>query len=191
VRADVTAVILAGGAGRRMGGAIKPLLEVDGRRILDRQLAVLRPRVGAVVVSANDAAWSPVPVIADPVVDGGPLAGLAAGLAAATTPWILAVAGDMPWLAGAVIDRILATADGEIDGAVVPRVGGFPEPLLAAYHVRALPAITAALARGERSPSRLIERGELAVRWIEEAALRELDAELRSFASVNEPSDLR
>jgi molybdopterin-guanine dinucleotide biosynthesis protein A len=172
-----------------MGGAIKPLIEIDGIRILDRQLAVLRPRVGAIVVSASSAPWSPVPVIADPFPDGGPLAGLAAALADAATPWVLALAGDMPWLAGTVIDRILAHAGGAVD-VVVPRIGGFPEPLLAAYHARTCPAITAALARGERSPSRWIQHGGAAVHWVEEDALRELDPQLRSFTSVNEPADL-
>jgi len=189
VRSDVTAVILAGGAGRRLGGVIKPLLEVDGARIVDRQLALLGPRVGAVVVSAAAAAWSPVPVVVDRVADGGPLAGIAAALAAVTTPWILAIAGDMPWLAPGVLDRILAAADGAVDAAV-PRVGGYPEPLVAAYHARAGAAVDAAIARGERSPSRLLQGGALAVRWIEEAELRAVDPALRSFASVNEPGDL-
>jgi molybdenum cofactor guanylyltransferase len=190
-RLDVTAVILAGGAGRRLGGAVKPLIEVGGARILDRQLAVLAPRVREVVVSANAAAWSPVRVVPDGVADGGPLAGIAAALAAAETPWILVVAGDMPWLAGAVIDRVLAGASGApAVGAIVPRVGGFPEPLLAAYHASAAPVLAAAVARGEKSPSRVLSSGAVDVAWIEEAELRSLDPELRSVASVNEAADL-
>src|SRR5262245_2887958 len=156
----VTAVILAGGAGRRLGGAIKPLLVVAGERIVDRQLAILAPRVDAVVVSAqDDAPWSPVAVVRDEVAGAGPLAGIAAAFAATTTPWLLVVAGDMPWLAGGVIDAILAAAATTDAAAVVPRIGGFPEPLLAAYGRAAAPALAAALAAGERSPSRLLQRG--------------------------------
>jgi molybdenum cofactor guanylyltransferase len=190
IRPDVTAVILAGGVGRRLGGATKPLVEIGGARILDHQLAVLAPRVRAVVVSANTAPWSPVPVIPDGVDGGGPLAGLAAALAAVDTPWILAVAGDMPWLAGEVLDLVLAAATGDRVAAAVPRVGGYPEPLCAAYHARARAVIAAACARGERSPSRVLLGGGLAIAWIDEPALRAADPELRTFASVNEPGDL-
>jgi molybdopterin-guanine dinucleotide biosynthesis protein A len=191
-RDDVTAVILAGGAARRLGGATKPLLVVDGARILDRQLAVVRPRVREVIVSAQaDASWARdagLRCVVDPVPDGGPLAGIAAGLAAAATPWILAVAGDMPWIAGGVVDAIL---DGAVRvDAVVPRIGGFPEPLLAAYHTRARPTIDVAITAGEKSPSRVVRGGGLLVRWIEELSLRELDPDLRSFTSVNSPEDL-
>jgi molybdenum cofactor guanylyltransferase len=187
----VTAVILAGGAGRRMGGAVKPLIAIDGATILERQLAVLRPRVGAIVIAVGpgvDAPWATVPIVRDPVADGGPLAGIAAGLAAAATPWILAVAGDMPWLAPAVIDRILARAIG--GAAVVPRIGGHPEPLLAAYHAGARAAIDDAVARGEKSPSRVVQRGAFEVAWLDEAEVRALDPALRTFASVNAPADL-
>jgi molybdopterin-guanine dinucleotide biosynthesis protein A len=192
LRDDVTAVILAGGAARRLGGVTKPLVAVDGARILDRQLAVVAPRVRDVVVAAQaDAAWAReagLRVVVDAVADGGPLAGIAAGLAGVTTPWILVLAGDMPWIAGAVVDEIL---DGAVSvDAVVPRIGGYPEPLLAAYHARARPAIDAAVAAGEKSPSRVVQGGALLVRWIEELALRERDPGLRSFTSVNSPADL-
>jgi molybdopterin-guanine dinucleotide biosynthesis protein A len=191
-RDDVTAVILAGGAARRLGGATKPLLTVDGARILDRQLAVVADRVRGVVVAAQaDAAWARaagLPVVLDQVADGGPLAGIAGALAAVATPWILVIAGDMPWIDGAVVDEILEGAV-SVD-AVVPRVNGYPEPLLAAYHARARPTIDDAVVAGEKSPSRLVQSGALLVRWIEELVLRERDPGLRSFTSVNSPADL-
>ena len=73
---------------------------------------------------------------------------------------------------------------------VVPRVGGYPEPLCAAYHVRSRAAIAAAIARGEKSPSRWLGAAG-AVRWIDEPALRAVDRELRTFSSVNRADDLR
>lgn len=190
---DVTAVIVAGGAGRRMGGAVKALIEIDGATIVERQLAVLRPRCTGVVIAVGpgaDAAWAPAgaTVVRDAVPDGGPLAGIAAGLAAATTPWVLAVAGDMPWLAGGVLDLIVRELGAAL--AVVPRVGGYPEPLCAAYHARARASIDAAIARGERSPSRWLG-GCSDIHWIDEPALRAVDASLRTFASVNTADDLR
>src|SRR5262249_51342017 len=53
--ANVAAAILAGGGGTRMGeGVVKGLLSVGGERIIDRQLAVLRPLFAEVVIAAND-----------------------------------------------------------------------------------------------------------------------------------------
>ncbi|HVV48507.1 MAG TPA: NTP transferase domain-containing protein, partial [Polyangia bacterium] len=81
-----TAAIIAGGPARRLGGAVKPLLEVGGRAVADRQLAVLRPLDARVFAVANDPApWRArgVEVVADRVAGAGPLAGLGAALAAA------------------------------------------------------------------------------------------------------------
>src|SRR6185312_7006645 len=83
---EVAAAIIAGGPARRLGGVAKPLLEVGGQAVADRQLAVLRPLFARVFVVANDPApWAGrgVEVAADRVVGAGPLAGLAAALAAA------------------------------------------------------------------------------------------------------------
>jgi molybdopterin-guanine dinucleotide biosynthesis protein A len=77
------AVILAGGAGRRLGGPVKPTLPVGGRPMLDRVLAAVadaRPRV--VVGPASLAVPAGVVRISEEPPGGGPVAALAAGLAA-------------------------------------------------------------------------------------------------------------
>lgn len=188
--AAVTACILAGGRARRLGGALKPLLIVDGVTILARQRAVLAPRAAEVIIALA----GPGPLDAqglravhDVVADAGPLAGLAAGLAASTRPWLLAVAGDMPHLAPAVLDALLAAARDDVD-AVVPRVGGYPEPLCALYGRGAAPVIAARLAAGDRRTQGVL--ADLRVAWLEEPTLRALDPELRTFTNVNEPGQL-
>lgn len=79
----ITAVILAGGAGRRLGGVDKGWLELGGKSLVESILAVLHDQVATVVISANTNteryAALGYPVIADPPGDaGGPLAGVAA-----------------------------------------------------------------------------------------------------------------
>ena len=168
--AELTACILAGGRARRMGGAVKPLLEVDGATILARQRAVLAPRAREIILAVA----APGAGLADDlreVIDGapaaGPLAGIVAALAAIDTPWLLAVAGDMPHLAPAVLDLLIAHARADVD-AVAARVGGWPEPLCALWHRRALP-----------------------VAWVDEAAVRAVDPALACFTNVNRADDLR
>ena len=116
--AEVVGVVLAGGQGRRMGGADKPLLELAGlpllRHVLDRAL----PQLKAAAINANGdasrfAAFN-LPVIKDSA-DGflGPLAGVLSGLdwAAKTHPsatHVLSLAGDAPFIPRDLVARLCA-----------------------------------------------------------------------------------
>ena len=76
-------VILAGGTGRRMGGADKALLRVGGCSLLSHAINRLEPQVERLALSANgDAARFAgfgLPVLPDAVALG-PLAGVLAAL---------------------------------------------------------------------------------------------------------------
>ena len=198
------AAILAGGAARRMGGRQKALVEIEGRAILDRQLDVLRPRAEAVaaVLAADASPAQAAPfasrgldVVRDRLSDRGPLAGLAAALAWAArrepgAP-LLALGCDMPHLAGAVVDHIVARA---LAGAelAVPVLGGRPEPLLACYGTRCLALVEQELAGGRLRLGALpasARAAGLRVEEIEETELRKLDPDLLSFTNINRAPD--
>ena len=102
----IAAVILAGGAARRLGGGDKPLLAVGGSTMLARVIAALRPDAAALAISANGdparfAAFG-LPVLPDGRFAGeGPLAGVLAGLdwaAGAGATALLTVPGDTPFV---------------------------------------------------------------------------------------------
>ena len=87
-RDQITAVILAGGKGRRMGGEDKGLMELHGRPLIKHVLAIIAPQVGAVIINANRNldryAGFGYPVLRDDLQDfQGPLAGFSAAMAAA------------------------------------------------------------------------------------------------------------
>jgi len=188
-RGEVSAVILAGGRATRLGGVDKRGLVVDGQTIFDRQCQVVLPRVTELLVSTPGAAPGHRTVV-DRVTDAGPLAGIAAGLAAASTPWLLVVAGDMPYVNAALLDRMLAVGGDEVD-AVGIRVNGLPEPLLCLLRVAAArAAVEQRLAEHRLKASALLTDDGLRVRWIEDAELRALDPEARSLHNINEPGDL-
>lgn len=147
-------IVLAGGEGRRLGGASKADVSVGGRRLLERVVAGVRPFVaGRIVAVAPDSVDVPPGVLRtleDPPA-GGPLAGIDAGLealgasAAAGEPpaaerdMVFVFAVDTPQ-AGALAPRLAAAARGR-DGAVV--VGGEPpfrQFLQAIYRIEALRA---------------------------------------------------
>ena len=187
----VAAAIVAGGRARRFDGAVKPLLVVEGRRIIDRQLEVLSPLFGRVVIVANDPtpfAGLGLPVIPDRVGPGrGPLAGIDAALGwlPAETDAVVCVAGDMPFLALAILR---ALRDAPAAPAVVPRPGGSLEPLCARYDRALAPAIAAALAAGELAVHALLSRPGVA--FLEDDELRALEPNLRSFTNINAATDL-
>jgi molybdopterin-guanine dinucleotide biosynthesis protein A len=182
VRDSVSALILAGGKARRMGGVAKHQLVVGGRTIFERLTSVLAPRVQEILV-ATAADIPGYRCVHDVLPDVGPLAGIAAGLEAALTPWLLVVAGDMPHLTGAVVDELLAAAT-DVDDAVGVRIDGLPEPLVAMLHRRALPAVTRRLANRRYKAAGLLTEERLHVRWLD------LDAHRQAFFNVNEPEDL-
>jgi len=186
---DVTALILAGGKATRFGGAAKHELVVDGQTIFSRQISVLSPRVAEVLVSApNDIVG--FRTVRDAAAGIGPLAGIAAGLAACRTEWLLVVAGDMPHITGALIDQLIATARGSHDphaadslDAVGIRIDGLPEPLFCILHRRTLPFVERRIAAGDYKASRLLTAPGLRVNWIE-------NADRAALRNVNTPEDL-
>ena len=188
---SVAAAIIAGGPALRLGGATKPLLEIAGRTVADRQLAVLRPIFSRLLVVANDPTpWRArgVEVVADRVVGAGPLAGLSAALAAAgDAEAVVCLAGDLPFLSPALLTALRDRAP-EAD-ALAPRPAGRAEPLCARYAVRARAVVDERLAQGRLALHELLT--ELAAVWLDDAALATLDPAGLSFVNLNTPDDLR
>lgn len=189
MRDEVTALILAGGKATRLGGVDKRALVVDGRTIFERQVEALGPCVAEIIVSSPRL----VPgyrTVVDAVPDVGPLAGIAAGLAAATTPWLLIIAGDMPHVHRAFIDLVVSRGDAESD-AVGIRIGSLIEPLCTMLRVAVWrPIVTDRIARRRLKASSLLTDEDLRVRWIEEDEVRVIDPMLRALHNVNAPGDL-
>ena len=188
----IDGLIVAGGQARRFGGAVKALLEVGGRTVLARQREVLEPRVRRVWLSTND----PTPFadcgldcVADEHPGAGPLAGIAAGLDASDADGVFAVAGDMPFLSGPVVDALVAAARSAKDvHLIIPAIGDRLEPLHAMYHRDCAPVIRQRLAAGQRKAMDLA--GAVPTRRITEVALRALDPDLRFRSNLNSPADL-
>lgn len=189
----VAAAIIAGGRGERLGRVNKALLEIGGMTVIARQLAVLRPLFDRIVVVTNDPApWKPfgLPTVADRVPAGqGPLAGLDAALSALRPDEtaVICVGADLPFLQASVINAL--RDEPPEHEAVVPRIGGWLEPLLARYGRSCAPLVERQLRTPNRKTTAFLS--EVArIRIVEESELRALDPELRSFINVNTSVDL-
>src|ERR1044071_7682123 len=110
----VTGVIQAGGKSTRMGGEPKALLQLGGRRIIERVLDALTPVVDDVLIVTNTPAlygFLGVPMVGDAYPDHGSLGGIFSGLSAAAGDAAFTVARDMPFLHSDVA-RLVAGRDG-------------------------------------------------------------------------------
>lgn len=161
------AVVLAGGRASRLGGYPKPQLVFDGSTLLERALDAVRGARLAVVVgpsppSAQGAPRTVLYTLEEPRF-AGPLAALAAGLAALraavrTGPapeWVAVLAADLPRAAEALEPLLGAIAARPGAEAVMAEdAGGRRQPLLAVYRREALERHLAALAREGGLPDR-------------------------------------
>jgi molybdopterin-guanine dinucleotide biosynthesis protein A len=187
-------VLLAGGEARRFDGVPKGLATVDGIRIADRVLAVLRGATDTqIVVSNEDAAaqWFPsLPVFGDARRGMGPLAGIETALRAAAGASVLVVAWDMPFVTTPLLRGMRAL--GEIGSpAVVPEhgEGRILEPLCAFYSADTLDVCSSLLEGGERSAHALVDALPSAIR-IPERVLAEHGDPSRLFLSVDTQAQL-
>lgn len=178
----VTATILAGGAGQRLGGADKGLAVLGGRPLVAWCCDAIRSQVDAVLIAANRnrrcyAQFASV--ISDPVSGHrGPLAGIAAALAAVGTPWLVTLPVDSPRPPPDLVARLRA-GRGTARTAVVDD-GTRRQPLFALYHRDSATSAADALARNLPVWRWQDELGAVAVDFADRAA---------HFANLNTPQD--
>ena len=110
-----------------------------------------------------------------------------AALTVARAPWVLAVAGDMPFLDGRAVLPLLEARGDDVD-AVAYTVEGRLEPLAALYRSALAPRWAAALAGGGASFRALW--AELRGRTLPESVLREATGDTRAVLNLNLPSDI-
>jgi molybdopterin-guanine dinucleotide biosynthesis protein A len=103
------AVILAGGAARRLGGVDKPGLAVGGRALVERVVAAVSGAGRTIVVGPRRDLPGVIFAREEPP-GGGPVPALAAGLKEVGAPWLVLLAGDLPFLTASHVTALLAAA---------------------------------------------------------------------------------
>ena len=185
----VTGVIQAGGKSTRMGGRPKALMELGGRRIIERVMAALEGAVDDLVLVTNTPelyAFLGVAMIPDVYPDHGSLGGIYSGLKAASGDAAFTVACDMPFLRPDVVRLVVEKADaGDV---VIPLVEGQYETLHAAYRKTCLPHIEERLIQGRLKIVDFFSA--VRVVPIEEAEVRRYADPGIVFMNVNTPEEL-
>ena len=184
----ITGLVLAGGLGRRMGGVDKGLSLLDGETMVEHILRRLAPQVGRLVINANQNhdvyAGFGHPVISDRIEGhAGPLAGLEAGLAACTTPYLLAVPCDSPFLPADLVSRLAAALTAHKASIAVARTGEQLHPVVSLLRSDELPDLQAFIHAGGRRMEAWLKR----LCWVP----CPFDDCPEAFANINTPDELR
>jgi molybdopterin-guanine dinucleotide biosynthesis protein A len=181
-------------------GSPKAALDWHGSTLLRRVTGIVgRAVTGPVIVvsapgQALPALHPSITVVADAREGRGPLQGLAAGLEAigdrATAAYVSST--DVPLLHPAFVQHVIGQLTDDFD-VVLPEIGGFRQPLSAAYKVDLLGTVEELIAADQMRPAFLFERcrvlhlsGEA---MLEDPTLAALDPRLESVSNLNEPAD--
>jgi molybdopterin-guanine dinucleotide biosynthesis protein A len=139
---ELGGVVLSGGTAARFQGADKASMEVGGLTLLEHVLGALADVPEVVVVGDELVTSRPVTFLREDPAEGGPAAGLLAGLAGfPRRPRVVVVlAVDMPRVTTATVRRLVESVDddGDNDGALLVDEDGRSQYLCAAYRTEAL-----------------------------------------------------
>lgn len=186
----VTALILAGGSGRRLGGRLKAFLTLDGRTYLERVAQVCGRLFAQTIIVANEPLAyleTGLAVVQDLVPNRGAIMGLLTGLTYAPTPWAFVTACDSPLLQEEVAALIVGAIDDRVK-AVLARSQDGLHPLLAAYHRDCRRPLERLVAAGEWSFRPLYR--QVPIKEIGPPELAAVDPQGLSFLNINTPQDL-
>jgi molybdopterin-guanine dinucleotide biosynthesis protein A len=154
-KADVTGIVLAGGQGRRMGSVDKGLVEFGDRPLVAHVIERLAPQVDALLINANRnveryEAFG-YRVVPDGIPDyAGPLAGLHAGMSAATTNYVVTSPCDSPFLPNDLVSRLASVFERLPLDLAVARTFTQPHPVFSLARRALLSHLDAFLKGGGR-----------------------------------------
>ncbi|MBZ6065239.1 molybdenum cofactor guanylyltransferase MobA [Aeromonas schubertii] len=179
------AVILAGGRATRMGGSDKGWIPLRGKPLICHVQERLAPQVDGLLINANRnlARYQALaPVVSDTLGDyPGPLAGMLAGLEAATSEWVLFVPCDTPFLPRDLVSRLQAARTPECE-VVVAHDGEWLQPVVALVKRSLRGSLAATLAAGERRIDRWYARHTMVLADFSDCP--------HAFDNLNSPDEL-
>jgi len=188
-----SAVILAGGAARRLGGGDKPLRTLGGKPILQWIIERIQPQVQFLAISANGDpsrfSTYALPILPDQSPDLGPMSGILASLewCKRTTPdtsHVLTLSGDTPFIPLDLVHRLSSAPDIGTSDIITASSAGHPHPTIAFWPVGAIEPIKSALSehKNRRVSDWLSIFTAHAVEW----DIQPIDP----FFNINTPDDL-
>ncbi|HEX4857760.1 MAG TPA: molybdenum cofactor guanylyltransferase MobA [Usitatibacteraceae bacterium] len=184
----ITALILAGGRGSRMGDVDKGLQPFQGRAMVAYVIARLRPQCDELLINANrnlEAYAGFGHRVVPDAIDGfaGPLAGLHIGMTHATHPLIVTAPCDSPFLPLDLVARLRASLERENADLAVAKTFDQPHPVFCLTRTALAGHLRDFLATGQRK----IDKWYATLKVVEVP----FDDEEAAFANINTVDELR
>lgn len=184
----VTAVILAGGQGQRMGGQDKGWVVFRDKPMIQHVIEQVQPQVDNIIINANRSheryQMLGFQVIEDGV-DGfhGPLMGMLTGLKHTASDWVLFVPCDTPMLPENLAEKLYQAAIDSGADVAVAHDGERLQPVIALLHKSLLPSLEIWLEEGKRKIDRWFMQHKMVV--------VPFDQGQEVFMNLNTPNELR
>jgi len=183
----VTAYVIAGGKSSRMGRD-KAFLELGGKTLLERALGFARAVAAEVKIVGDPAKFGEFgAVVQDLYPERGPLGGIHAALAESQTELNLMVGVDLPFLKIGFLQLLISAANDSGALVTVPRIGGYYEPLIAAYRKGFSALAERALASNRNKVDALFSH--IRLRVVNEEEIVRSGFSPAMFRNVNTPAD--
>ncbi len=185
---DVTAVILAGGMGRRMGGQDKGLVEYKNTTLIQHVISGIAGQAEHILINANRnidtyTAFG-FPVVEDSLQNfQGPLAGFYAAMQRAETDYILTLPCDGPYVVDDYLETMLNVLNEQDCEMVIASDGERMQPVYALIPTRLKDSLLHYLEEGERKIDQWYQRHQF--------ALAEFSASTKLFTNINTPEDIQ
>ena len=182
---SISAIVLSGGRGTRMGNQDKGLLLLNGKPLIKHVLDRISPQVSHVVISCNrnldQYRQFGFPVVTDSQPGRpGPLAGILSSKSKITTPLCFIVPCDMPYVPDNIVSSLSsAMQDNDV---VTASVDDKMEPLISLIKTDCIDSIETYLKSGNRSV-----RGWLALQG---GKIVKLPGLTIAFRNINSPQEL-
>lgn len=138
----VDAIVVAGGSGRRLGGADKASITIGAQTLLERALGAVVAADRIIVVGPDRELPASVIRVSEQPTGGGPAAAVVAGLAEVVSPFVVVLACDMPFVSAAHVHRLRGAVEASelpsLDGATYVDSDGRRQLLAAIYRAESL-----------------------------------------------------
>ncbi|MDA9689604.1 molybdenum cofactor guanylyltransferase [Betaproteobacteria bacterium] len=189
---NLTAIILAGGQGSRMGGLDKGLIPFNDNPLISYSINAVSPHVSEIMISANRSISQyqqlGYKVIKDEMIGGlGPLAGIYTGLLNCKTEYLISIPCDTPFLPDNLITNLINSVREKNFNGAIPYTNLNSEKKL--YH----PTVMLLRTKLKESLANYLNNGGRKIKiWTDAEDFCEvLFDNKKNFANLNSLDDLR
>ena len=184
---DITAVILAGGRGERMGGMDKGMLILHEKPLVQHVIDAIEPHVHEILINANRHIdyyrGLGYPVVED-IFPGfaGPLAGIASSMRHVRTAWMLVAPCDVPGIPVDFVERLIEASGRSGSGIAVAHDGKYLQSAHLLLPVSYIAELDSCIVSGRRSIKEWLHAHEI--------GLADFSDHPAAFTNINTPDDL-